>query len=87
MQIGKGSSVQKTNFEELTKAANEFFKNLPPEKLQKPEQEIRAKLQESQNPITEWILFRLDNQKEYIKTAEEYRVLLFRALQALRQGI
>ena len=87
MQIGKGSSVQKTNFEELTKAANEFFKNLPPEKLTKPESEIRAKLQENQNPITEWILFRLDNQKEYIKNAEEYRVLLFRALQALRQGI
>lgn len=87
LQIGKGSSVQKTNFEELTKAANEFFKNLPMEKLAKPEQEIRAKLLENQNPITEWVLERLDNKKDYIKSHEEFRVLLYRALQALRQGL
>lgn len=87
MQIGKGSSVQQANFEEMTKAANEFFKNLPPEKLVKPEQEIRAKLQENPNRITEWVLERLDNKETYIKTNEEYRVLLYRALQALRQGL
>ena len=86
-QIGKTASVQKANFGELVKAANTFFKNNPREKLKKAEEEILGKLLETETPIATWIIDRLENQEEFIKSDDEYRALLYRAIQAINQGL